>query len=494
MTANSRPITTAADALQADDHVTAFLVTVPHVKRKSSCARVKIETTMRSDAGSTAPTGSERVKLISAIPACETCLMTDTCAGGGICPRGSDQTAQKDTTVATTQFVKALDDSAHGNVDELHFQSRKFQVQSNEADVGYSISSAGKTSQQSDWFEFNGGYQVMLPGAGGQTPGHVRRLECGKAEENRGVYQLPGSATESTNGAPLCKFRVVRLVVEATTDSETEFDVNATFGSRAISVQVNIVAVSDHVFHRLPFDLLIQVCATQLSLLSCISFVFMATDRACEDAMHTSLPGSPPLSSNVGSPNGSGHDLDLMGHRSIDAQFKELRDILLPLARGFADFDNHVKTLSEAVGMVTSRIASVEQTVNALSAKIAMFAEMDRNFNHLTARMCKVETYAASTSNVSRSARSWPSVEQDNGSTAAGSHGPGSSDDNRNTRRRLDPSSSTEDEQSRSAVLFLFPCGQYREGITKWIDTLWEESNMLACNKPCRIHCKAGSV
>ena len=30
-------------------------------------------------------------------------------------------------------------------------------------------------------------------------------------------------------------------------------------------------------------------------------------------------------------------------------------------------FDNHVKTLSEAVGMVTSRIACVEQTVNALS-------------------------------------------------------------------------------------------------------------------------------
>ena len=88
----------------------------------------------------------------------------------------------------------------------------------------------------------------------------------------------------------------------------------------------------------------------------------MATDRAREDAMHTSLPGSPPLSSNVRSPNGSGHDLDGMGHRSIDAQFKELRDILLPLARGFADFDNYVKTLSEAVGMVTSRIASVEQT------------------------------------------------------------------------------------------------------------------------------------
>ena len=87
----------------------------------------------------------------------------------------------------------------------------------------------------------------------------------------------------------------------------------------------------------------------RIILFLCIPFVLIATDRTCEDAMHTSLPRSPPLSSNVGSPNGSGHDLDGMGHRSIDAQFKELRNMLLPLARGFADFDNHIKTLSEAL-------------------------------------------------------------------------------------------------------------------------------------------------
>ena len=40
---------------------------------------------------------------------------------------------------------------------------------------------------------------------------------------------MPGSATESTDGAPLCiKFRVARLVVEATSNSETDFDVNTT--------------------------------------------------------------------------------------------------------------------------------------------------------------------------------------------------------------------------------------------------------------------------
>ena len=139
VTANTRPSSTAADAPLVDDYVTMFLVTVPHGKRKTPCARVKIETTMRSDAGSTAPTGSRRVRLTSAIPTCETCLMTDTCASGGICPKGCDQTAQRDTTVATTQSVTALGDSAHGNVDETHFGNHKFQVRFDEADVGFVI-------------------------------------------------------------------------------------------------------------------------------------------------------------------------------------------------------------------------------------------------------------------------------------------------------------------------------------------------------------------
>ena len=175
-----------------------------------------------------------------------------------------------------------------------------------------------------------------------------------------------------------------------------------------------------------------------------------------------------------------------MGQRSIDAQFKELRDILLPLVRGFADFDNHVKTLSEAVGMVTSGIASVEQTVNALSAKMAMFAAMEQNVSTLTARLCKIEGDMVSASSVSGSARSRNVLGQNDGSTAAGSlgsNGPGSSEDNRNTRRRLDTSPNTEDEQSRSAVLLRF-----LKGITMWIDYLWEESNMAAYNKPVRFH------
>ena len=85
-----------------------------------------------------------------------------------------------------------------------------------------------------------------------------------------------------------------------------------------------------------------------------------------------------------------------MDPRSFDAQFTEHRDMLLPLTRGFADLDNQVKSICEAVGIVTSRITSVEQTVNALCAKMALFAEMEQNVSALTAnvsslsaRICK---------------------------------------------------------------------------------------------------------
>ena len=200
VTANSDRVAQQRSLL-ADDYATTFLVTEPHVKRKSPCACVEIETTMRSEAGSAAPAGSECVKLISAIATCETYLMIDTCAGGGICPRGSDRTAQKDTTVATTQFVTAPDDSAHGNVDESHFESHKFQVRCNEADVLFSIWSAGRTSQQGNWFEFDEGYQVMLPGPGVQTiKTCAMDPNVAKLRENRRVYWMPGSATESTEG------------------------------------------------------------------------------------------------------------------------------------------------------------------------------------------------------------------------------------------------------------------------------------------------------
>ena len=197
----------------------------------------------------------------------------------------------------------------------------------------------------------------------------------------------------------------------------------------------------------------------------------MATGRASEDAMRTSLPGSPPLSSNVGSPHGSGHDLDGMGTRSGNTMDEKMPSLK------FVHFENADRSNSCSLDVdVPYGFTYLENTWGFATR----LTEMEQNFSALTSRMWKFETYAASASNISGSARSWPTLEQVDGSTAVGSHGPGSSDDNRNTRRRLDPSSSAEDEQSRSAVLFRFSCEQYIKGIAQWIDTLWEESDMLA--------------
>ena len=98
----------------------------------------------------------------------------------------------------------------------------------------------------------------------------------------------------------------------------------------------------------------------------------------------------------------------------------------------------------------------------------------------LAARVTALETNATSVSSGSGSARSWNILRRGDGSGSLGSRGPGSSDDNRNTRRKLDTFSS--------------PVRKYHTGITNLINNLLEDSNMPACNKPVRIHCKAGSL
>ena len=213
----------------------------------------------------------------------------------------------------------------------------------------------------------------------------------------------------------------------------------------------------------------------------------MASDRACEDAMHTTLPGFPTLSSNVGSLHGSGHALDGMGTRSGNTVDEKI-DALLSK---FVQFETQIAQILSLTACMSRMDSHISKTLGDFATRLT---DMEQIFSTLAARFCKVETYAASASNVSGSARSWPTIEQVDGSTAAGSHGPGSSDDTRNTQRRLDPASSTEDEQSRSAVLFRFPSEQNLKGRSKLIDTFWEESIMLACNKPVRFHCNAESV
>ena len=103
--------------------------------------------------------------------------------------------------------------------------------------------------------------------------------------------------------------------------------------------------------------------------------------------------------------------------------------------------------------------------------------------------MCKFKTRTASASSVSGSARSWPAFGQIDGSTAAGSHGPGSSDDHRQTRDK-DLILLQAQEMNNHEVPFCsdFCVNKISKGVTQWIDTLWEESNMLACNKSTRIN------
>ena len=41
---------------------------------------------------------------------------------------------------------------------------------------------------------------------------------------------------------------------------------------------------------------------------------------------------------------------------------------------------------------------------------------------------------------------------------------------------------------------FRFPCEQYREGASVWINKFWATTSAPALKKPTRIHCKTGSV
>ena len=88
-----------------------------------------------------------------------------------------------------------------------------------------------------------------------------------------------------------------------------------------------------------------------------------------DEAMHTTIPGSrvPADSSNVGSPDGSCPDLDKLGGRSstlkdkVDDIFLRLAQ-LLALAQSVSKFDSHVQTLTNAVDVLSTRIAGIEQT------------------------------------------------------------------------------------------------------------------------------------
>ena len=92
--------------------------------------------------------------------------MTDTCAGASIFPRGFDQNATDDSTVAPVRLSTATDDPVNGDAGKKSCfglrDGRKFQVRYNEADVSFPIVSIGEASHQGNWFVFGPGCQAML--------------------------------------------------------------------------------------------------------------------------------------------------------------------------------------------------------------------------------------------------------------------------------------------------------------------------------------------
>ena len=211
---------------------------------------------------------------------------------------------------------------------------------------------------------------------------------------------------------------------------------------------------------------LVQVSTTQFC---CFPPVLMARASDGTDG---------PVSQLLASPNGSLPDLEGTGNRAstmeekINEMFVQIAKLPL-LMPSVSRFEKCVHTLSDTVASYDAKITNIEQMVSSLAARVTT-----------------LETNTTTVSSGSGWARSWNMLGQSTGSTATGSlvsHGLGLFDDNRNTRRRLD-------EHARSAVVQRFPCEQYHAGITKWINTIWEESNMPTDNRPVTIHRKAGST
>ena len=101
----------------------------------------------------------------------------------------------------------------------------------------------------------------------------------------------------------------------------------------------------------------------------------MANDRTIEDAMHTSLPGSPmPLSSNFGSSDGSAPDLERKGSRistwedtsnEMAAQLAHMPLFLQSVSR----VESCVQTLSQTVAAITTQVTSLHRRVTLFSTR-----------------------------------------------------------------------------------------------------------------------------
>ena len=83
---------------------------------------------------------------------------------------------------------------------------------------------------------------------------------------------------------------------------------------------------------------------------------------------------------------------------------------------------------------------------------------------------------------------SWPTPGQSDGSTAMGSREPGSSEEGRNARRRLDIDKGPDDENARGAVLLRFLCEQCLPDMHAWL-----QETLPPTDQPERVHCRRGT-
>ena len=159
----------------------------------------------------------------------------------------------------------------------------------------------------------------------------------------------------------------------------------------------------------------------------CFPLVHMAHVSDGTDVPVSPLPAS---SSNVGSHDGSLLDLQRTGYRA-SAMEEKINEMFVQVAKfplliqSVSKFENCVKTLPQSEATSDAKIKKIEQMVSSLAARVTA-----------------LETNETSVSSGSNSARSWNILGHSDGSTATGSlgsHGLGSSNDHRNTRRRLDP-------------------------------------------------------
>ena len=153
-------------------------------------------------------------------------------------------------------------------------------------------------------------------------------------------------------------------------------------------------------------------CLVQLSTTQFYCFQAFLMARV-SNGTNMPIPPSQASSPNYGSPDGSGSDLDGMGTCSGSTTDEKLNALL----SNFVHFETQIAQFPALPNWMSRVDSHNTKTLRDFATRLT---EMEQNLSTLIANLHKVETYAPSASNVSGSARSWPSLEQVGGSTAAG--------------------------------------------------------------------------